>query len=457
MAIPSSNNDYNTAIGFSSLDQLLIGNYNCFVGVKADGSFGHTTGSYNVHVGGTVGANLNDYSDNVVISGDASNILPPPLDLTVIGNTVVGNTNQFSNTSAPVTIVGFNNNNGGGVGPYSSITNLGANNVLTGSTLINIGNGNNIAFNNCLVIGNAQTPAAANTLIIGDASHTSVIIGGVTLSSPTGAVFPNGVIVGNAGTEGSGINVNGTTYNSTFKTMDIAGTNIAQSILHRHSTTWEPIQVFARSNSDTAAHTAVTAGMAIHSLYAAGYCTSFYNLFSRIHTEVTPGGTVSDTSAPGDIVFSTTRSGTVFPAESLRINSQGAMVGSSTLTVSGTHALSLSSTWNNAAGVFSGIFLDVTDTASNFTSSLMTLLVGGSVKFGVSKFGDVTSASGIVATGALGSYAGAVAGLPLGSLGLRAMVTDSTQTLAAGIGTAVVGGGANIVPVFHDGTSWKIG
>lgn len=41
--------------------------------------------------------------------------------------------------------------------------------------------------------------------------------------------------------------------------------------------------------------------------------------------------------------------------------------------------------------------------------------------------------------------------------GARATVTDATQTLTAGIGATVAGGGANIVPVFSDGTNWKIG
>jgi hypothetical protein len=39
----------------------------------------------------------------------------------------------------------------------------------------------------------------------------------------------------------------------------------------------------------------------------------------------------------------------------------------------------------------------------------------------------------------------------------RCFVTDSTVTLTAGIGATVVGGGANKVPVWSDGTNWKIG
>lgn len=41
--------------------------------------------------------------------------------------------------------------------------------------------------------------------------------------------------------------------------------------------------------------------------------------------------------------------------------------------------------------------------------------------------------------------------------GARHFVTDATQTLTAGIGAVVAGGGANAVPVISDGTNWRIG
>lgn len=43
------------------------------------------------------------------------------------------------------------------------------------------------------------------------------------------------------------------------------------------------------------------------------------------------------------------------------------------------------------------------------------------------------------------------------TIGNRAFVTDATATLAAGLGTVVVGGGSNMVPVYNDGTNWRIG
>jgi hypothetical protein len=53
-----------------------------------------------------------------------------------------------------------------------------------------------------------------------------------------------------------------------------------------------------------------------------------------------------------------------------------------------------------------------------------------------------------------------VAQLPIPSSrneGVRGMVTDSTVTLAAGLGNSVAGGGSNKTPVWSDGTNWRIG
>lgn len=50
-----------------------------------------------------------------------------------------------------------------------------------------------------------------------------------------------------------------------------------------------------------------------------------------------------------------------------------------------------------------------------------------------------------------------VASLTGGVAGQRKFVTDSNAAMTAGIGAVVAGGGANIVPVFYDGTNWRIG
>lgn len=108
-----------------------------------------------------------------------------------------------------------------------------------------------------------------------------------------------GLIVGNPGSEGTGINIGGVTYESTFKCSDINGVNYAQTILHRHSTTLEPLIVGARSNSNDDSHIDVTAGLGLFTIYAAGWAGSNYKLFGAWSFAADDTGTISNTSAPG--------------------------------------------------------------------------------------------------------------------------------------------------------------
>ena len=67
--------------------------------------------------------------------------------------------------------------------------------------------------------------------------------------------------------------------------------------------------------------------------------------------------------------------------------------------------LNLSQTWNNGAVVFTGITLDVTDTASNAASYLMDLKLGGSSRFQLTKSGSITlSSSGSLTIGSGGFF-----------------------------------------------------
>ena len=66
----------------------------------------------------------------------------------------------------------------------------------------------------------------------------------------------------------------------------------------------------------------------------------------------------------------------------------------------GASAADLVAVWNNVATTFSGIKLDVTDTASAAGSFLINLLIGGAARFQVTKAGEVTAASSIRSTSA---------------------------------------------------------
>lgn len=52
---------------------------------------------------------------------------------------------------------------------------------------------------------------------------------------------------------------------------------------------------------------------------------------------------------------------------------------------------------------------------------------------------------------------GALPAAATAGAGAKSFVTDSNQTLTAGIGTPVATGGANVVPVYSDGVIWRIG
>lgn len=125
--------------------------------------------------------------------------------------------------------------------------------------------------------------------------------------------------VGDPGTEAAGINIGGVTYESTLKVSDIDGTNYAQTILHRHSTTLEPLIVGARSNSNTSSHAAVTAGQNVFSIYGVGTAGTNYKIFGVISIAASASGTISDTSAPGKMTFSLSPDASVTPAAVLTL------------------------------------------------------------------------------------------------------------------------------------------
>lgn len=82
------------------------------------------------------------------------------------------------------------------------------------------------------------------------------------------------------------------------------------------------------------------------------------------------------------------------------------------------------------------------------TPTLVTPVIGAAT--GTSLI--TTSYQKTTATTVAGLVAAATAGA-----GARHAVTDSNAALTAGIGAVVAGGGANVVPVFSDGTNWRIG
>ena len=209
--------------------------------------------------------------------------------------------------------------------------------------------------------------------------------------------------------------------------------------------------------------------------------------------------TISFPDATGTVALVSGANGTV------QYNEGGVLKGNSDFTVD--------PDWNDAGVVFTGLKLNVTDTASAAGSNLLDLQVGGTSKLIVSaagvaevngatgKVGHSTSSSGGSAiinggisigatakllfapsaptggdtalardsagvvkvtdgstgTGYVKQTPVAVSALPAAATvgaGTRGFVNDANATTFASV---VAGGGANTVPVYSDGTNWLIG
>lgn len=96
-------------------------------------------------------------------------------------------------------------------------------------------------------------------------------------------------------------------------------------------------------------------------------------------------------------------------------------------------------------------YIDKQDVSTLQAAQTFALTQDGITLTAAKAYTDAQLAARILLATVVGSLPAA------GTAGRRAFVTDSTQTLAAGIGSAVVGGGGNKVPVYDDGSTWLIG
>jgi hypothetical protein len=124
----------------------------------------------------------------------------------------------------------------------------------------------------------------------------------------------------------------------------------------------------------------------------------------------------------------------------------------------------------NASSGSGNIFIGFSS-GSSITTGANNLILGDSVDTGSNVSGcivigqnatnrldyNLTNSGKWTAKAAIVLPVSAVASLPAGVAGAVAFVNDATQTMTAGVGAVVAGGGANRVPVYHDGTNWRIG
>lgn len=174
---------------------------------------------------------------------------------------------------------------------------------------------------NYLEISNSATGNGVSMAAMGSDANIDFTI----TAKGTGNVLFDGsnVICGDPGTEGSGIDVSGTTYNSILKVSDLGGSNQAQFIMHRHSTTIPAVIVGARSNSDDSSHGVVSNGQRFLRIIGVGWDGADYAIGAAIDMAV--DGAPGANDMPGRIVFSTTPDGSQAPVERMRIDNAGMM------------------------------------------------------------------------------------------------------------------------------------
>jgi len=129
----------------------------------------------------------------------------------------------------------------------------------------------------------------------------------------------------------------------------------------------------------------------------------------------------------------------------IAFNNSGVLDGDADFTRDATTGITYTPTWNNGATTFGALTVDVTNTASAAASTLLDLAVGGTTQLSVSISNYFSQTPVTVASLTAAATAGA---------GARAFVSDANATTFASI---VAGSGSNNVPVYSDGTNWRIG
>jgi hypothetical protein len=346
---------------------------------------------------------------------------------------------------------------------WSSFTDGGS--IASGDEVVGLRSGNNVRMD----ATSFETIDIDNININGNIISSTDTNGNIQL-------IPDGtgqVEVNDPGLETSSILVDGASYETAFRVNDIGGTAPAQMILHRHSTTWEPILLAARSNSNTSSHATVTSGQSVLTMYGAGWLNSYYGTMASITMSADTSGTIADGSAPGRIQLKVTPNGSLTPVAALTINNSGTITLANALPVtSGGTGLSsttanqilYSSANNTIAGLAtannsllvtsaSGVPSLGTSIGQDITINSCTAgqgLVSGSLNtaFGISANAATTTAQYNTAFGYEAIKAATTGGLNV-AMGYQALVGvvggTSNTAIGTSAGKAVTSGGSNVI------------
>ena len=373
---------------------------------------GSTSGTLTIAVPATVSGTMTLPTGTDTLVARATTDTLTNKTLTSTGNTITLGGNTISSATGSGALVFANT-------PTLSTPNIG---VAT-ATSVNKLTITAPATSATLTVVDGKTLTVSNTLTFTGTDSSSVAFGaGGTVLYSGGDVTLNSSIIGNAGIEGSGILINGTTYDSVLKVSDLGSTKLAQTILHRHSTSYAPYFVAARSNSNDSTHGAVTAGMNLFTMVSAGYTgANNYQMFGWMQFNASNAGTISSTSAPGQFVLSLTPDGTVTPAAVLTIDQDKSAVFAGNIS-----ANNLSVAAGKKITVSNTLTFTGTDSSSVAFGTGGTVLYSGGA-LGTPSSGTLTSCTGLPISGisGLGTGVGTWLGTPT-SANLAAAITDET-------------------------------
>ena len=442
--------------GVTGLNELQVTNalgYTPYNSTNPNGYISGYTDTYTTggtYSNGTITLNYNNggnYNISGLFTGITSNNVTTALGFTPYNSTNPSNYISGVTSNNVTTALGFTPYNS--TNPNGYISGVTSNNVTTalGFTPYNSTNPNGYisGYTDTYTTGGTYSNG---TIILNDNSNNQIHIAGLYTGTTNFYVPYSGgnsdlklgkhhLMIGDEGSEGIGINVNGVNYEAEVKISDIGGTYPTQLLLHRHSTQLPIIIGGARSNSDDNLHNNLTNGQVVISLMGAGYAGTNYKLLGGIDIGMDDNGTISDTSSPSKISFNVTPDGDIIPVTFATFNNNLTSTFNGTINAPTFNSGSDNLTFVKGDGSLdSTIYLSVI-TSGNVTTALgytplsaYTYTTGGTYSNGTAVFtnstGGTYSVTGLY-TGTTGVY------LPLSGGTLSGIISSAGVLGAAGV------------------------